>query len=285
MVQATRRKITEKFPTSPVKGPEDITAKFYYGTFWEAVKAAKFYGELASCRDVVRTRMDFPAIRDMQRGTWLAEGAIFYPQEKIILVSPKHNPLFNSLKRTEEYFSKQRGLPLEEKTAEEVATLAEKESSLPPIERNTLLLPWKCYPRGGIIGVPFDKAAEDELTVFLFKDLARGYGFTCSSLINTYPTGFGVEFKPCEEIPSSYLGPFALPIFLSKVSNGSHIEVYEKNDFFENWNFAINQRKGVYGIPNAIKETLLRQFGRILSNHGIEDPQSLDKILGKHFQE
>ncbi len=284
MMQATRKEITGKFPILQTKRPEDITTKFYYGNFWEAVKAAKFYGELASCRDVVRTRMDFPAIRDMQRGTWLAEGAIFYPQEKIILVSPKHNPLFNSLKRTEEYFSKQRGLPLEEKTAEEIVALAEKESSLPPIERNTLLLPWKCYPRGSLNGIPFGRATDDELTVFLFRDLAGKYGFDCS-LINTYPTGFGVEFKPCEEIPSSYSGPFALPIFLSKVSTGSHIEVYEKNDFFRNWNFAINQRKGVYGIPNAAKETRLRQFGRILFNHGIEDPRVLDEILSKPIKE
>ncbi|HLC80225.1 hypothetical protein J4207_03730 [Candidatus Woesearchaeota archaeon] len=282
MMQATRKEITGKFPIPQAKGPEDITTKFYYGNFWEAVKAAKFYGELASCREVVRTRMDFPTIRDMQRGAWLAEGAVFYPQEKIILVSSKHNPLFNSLKQTEEHFSKQRGLPVEEKTAEEIAVLAEKESSLLPIERNTLVLPWRCYPRGGF-GVPFSKAAEDELTVFLFRDLAGEYGFDCS-LINTYPTGFDVEFKPCEEVSLSYSGPFALPIFLSKVSTGSHIEVYEKNDFFRNWNFAIDQRKGVYGIPNEAKEKRLRQFGRILSNHGIEDPQVLDEILSKHIQ-
>ncbi len=280
-----RREITGKFPTPQAKGPEDITTKFYYGTFWEAAKTAKFYGELASCRDVIRTRMDFPTIRDMQRGTWLAEGAVFYPQEKIILVSPKHNPLFDNLRQTGEHFSKQRGLPLEEKTAEEIAALTEKESSLSPAERNTLLLPWKCYPRSGLIGVPFDKAEEDELTVFLFKDLAREYGFNCSSLIHTYPKGFGFEFKPCEETPSPYSGPFALPIFLSKVGNGSHIEVYEKNDFFRNWNFAVNQRKGVYGIPNTVKETRLRQFGRIIFNHGIEDPQKLDEILSKHSQE
>lgn len=284
MMQATRKEITEKFPILQTKRPEDITAKFYYGNFWEAVKAAKFYGELASCRDVVRTRMDFPTIRDMQRGTWLAEGAVFYPQEKIILVSPKHNPLFNSLKKTEEYFSKQRGLPLEEKTAEEITVLAERESSFSPIQRNTLLLPWKCYPRSGLNGVPFGKSTEDELTLFLFKELAGEYGFDCS-LVNTYPSGFGVEFKPCEETPSSYSGPFALPIFLSKVSNGSHIEVCEKSDFFENWNFAINKRKGIYGIPDRTKEIRLRQFGRILSNHGIEDPQALDNILSKHVQE
>lgn len=284
MMQATRRKITEKFPTPPVKGPEDITTRFYYGTFCEAVKAAKFYGELASCREVVRTRMDFPTIRDMQRGTWLAEGAVFYPQEKVILVSSQYNPLFNNLKLTEEYFSKQQGLPLEEKTAEEIVILAEKESSLSPIERNTLLLPWKCYPRGGLIGVPFDKAAEDELTVFLFKDLAKKYGFDCS-LVNTYLMGFVVEFKPCEETTVFYSGPFALPIFLSKVSNGSHLEVYEKNDFFRNWNFAIDRWKGVYGIPNAVKETRLRQFGRILAKHGINDPQVLEEILDKHVQE
>ena len=280
MMQATKREITGKFPIPPTKGPEDITVKFYYGNFWEAVKTAKFYGELASCRDIVRTRMDFPTIRDMQRGTWLAVGAIFYPQEKIILVSPERNPLFNSLKQTEEHFSKQRGLLLEEKTAEEIAILAEKESSLLPIERNTLVLPWKCYPRGGL-GIPFDKAAEDELTVFLFGDLAGEYGFDCS-LVNTYPIRFCVEFKPCEEAPQSYSGPFALPIFLSKVSNGSHIEVYEKNDFFRNWNFAVDQRKGVYGIPNQAKERRLRQFGRLLARYGIEDAQELDRILDEY---
>ncbi len=278
------KEITGEFTAVQAKSPEDIALEFYYGTFWEAVKTAKFYGELAGCRDVLQARIEFPTVRDMQRGTWLAEGAVFYPDEKVVLVSPQYNPLFYDLKETEKYFSRLRGLPLEKTIAQKITDLAEDDLFLPSVKKNALILPWKCYPRSSLAGVTFNKVAEDELTAFLFRDMAKEYGFR-NSLVHTDVQGFCFEFRPCEETPSSYSEPFALPLFLSKISNGSHIEVYEKNDAFRNWNFAINQRKGMYGIPNAAKETRLRQFGRTLSNHGIEDPQALDKILSKHFQE
>lgn len=280
VAERVREESTGEFPISRTKGPEDIIVEFYYGTFWEAVKTAKFYGELAACRDVIQARLDFPGIRDMQRGAWLAEGAVFYPSEKVILVSPRYNPLFKDLKQTEACFSRQKGLLIEDLTAGEIANLAEKDSSLPPAERNALVLPWTCYPRRGA-GVSFNNAAKDELTLFLFKDRAEEYG-SKNGLVNACLSGFGFEFKPCEENPSSYAQPFALPLLLNKIDAGSRVEVFERGDFVQYLNFAVDKRKGVYGIPNRAKERRLRQFGRILSTHGVTDPQVLDDILSKH---
>lgn len=278
----TGTETTGEFTLPQGKGPEDITLEFYPGTFWEAFKSAKFYGKLATCQDVVQARMDFPLIRDMQRGTWLAEGAVFYPGRGIILVTPNSNPLFKDLKKTEEHFSKKEGLPLEAQTAEELISLCEKEFSLVPEQRNTLLLPWKCYPVSG--SIPFDKAADAELARFLFRDAAKDYGVYNFYYGNPRVNGFVFEFKPCEEMAASYPSPFALPIFLSKFNQGSHVEVYEKDDPHQNWNFAIDRIKGLYGIPDRSKEKRLRQFGRILSMHGVEDPQALDDILNRHSQ-
>jgi hypothetical protein len=151
----------------------------------EAIRAGG--GNLASAYDVARARMDKGSTHSLSTyGSWVKEGFVYAPKQNPLLV--RESPLVEARLARDATNAHRAGKDfyLDDAMAKGFVSQAEEDASKPLAERRVLR-----FGKAKDYTIPTNRFGDDEVTQFLFKDVAADYGrFLASSGIKQMPVWF-----------------------------------------------------------------------------------------------
>jgi len=167
--------------------------------------------ETASIRDIAYARtMSNPESPINTNGSWTAEAFNYFPSKKILVASKDYNILLKESDKAVESHRAKTDFFLTDEYIEKLETVASEDEWKKPAERRVFVLREK-----GLFSIPVKEFAKNELTVFLFKDMATQYAnFLLREGIDKVSV---LLAKPKDKA-------FAKDLWFSRLSGGSELD-------------------------------------------------------------